>query len=98
RNGRSSNVALHARPRSNPLLMTRVILASGSATRQAMLRAAGVDFTVDVAVIDETTILESLQAEGAKARDAADTLAEMKALKISTKHPDALVIGADQVL
>jgi septum formation protein len=78
--------------------MTRVVLASSSTTRQAMLRAAGVDFTVDVAAIDETTILESLQAEGAKARDAADMLAEMKALKISAKQPDALVIGADQVL
>ncbi len=78
--------------------MTPVILASGSATRQAMLRAACVDFTVDVAAIDELTILESLQAEGAKPRDIADTLAEMKAFKVSTKHPDALVIGADQVL
>ena len=78
--------------------MPRVILASGSATRQAMLRAAGVDFTVDVAAIDETSILESLQAERANPHHAADMLAEMKALKISTKHPDALVIGADQLL
>lgn len=78
--------------------MTRVVLASGSATRQAMLHAADVEFTVDVAAIDETTILESLEAEGAKAREAADTLAEMKALKVSIKYPDALVIGADQIL
>ena len=78
--------------------MTTVILASGSSTRQAMLRAAGVDFVVDVAAIDETTVLESLQAEGAKPRDTADILAEMKAVKVSAKHPGALVIGADQIL
>jgi septum formation protein len=78
--------------------MTAVVLASGSATRQSMLRAAGVDFTVDVAAIDETTLLESLQAEGAKPREAAAVLAEMKATKVSSKHPGALVIGADQIL
>ena len=78
--------------------MPPVILASGSATRQAMLRTAGVSFTVDVAAIDEASVLESLQAEGAKPRDAADMLAEMKALKVSAKHTGALVIGADQIL
>lgn len=37
-------------------------------------------------------------AESALPRDIADALAEMKARKISDKHPDALVIGCDQVL
>lgn len=78
--------------------MPPVILASGSAARQAMLRAAGVPFTVDVAAIDEVSVLESLEAEGGKPRDAADMLAEMKALKVSAKHPGALIIGADQIL
>jgi len=63
-----------------------------------MLRAAGVQFTVAVATIDETSILESLAAEKAKPRDAADLLAEMKALKVSAMHPGALVVGADQIL
>lgn len=78
--------------------MPGVILASGSSTRQAMLRAAGVEFTVDVAAIDEASVLESLQSEQAKPREAADLLAEMKALKVSAKHPGTLVVGADQVL
>lgn len=78
--------------------MTSIVLASGSATRQAMLRAAGVHFTVDVAAIDEVTVLESLQAESIKPRDAADMLAEMKAVKISSRHAGSLVIGADQIL
>jgi len=78
--------------------MPAIVLASGSTTRQAMLRAAGIPFTVDVAAIDETSVMESLQAEHAKPRDAADMLAEMKALKVSAKHQGALVIGADQIL
>jgi septum formation protein len=78
--------------------MSALILASASSTRQAMLRVAGVEFAVDVAAIDETSVLEALEAEKAKPRDAADLLAEMKALKVSAKHPGALVIGADQIL
>lgn len=78
--------------------MSEVILASGSATRQRLLRAAGVPFTVDVASIDEAGVIESLTAERASARDVADLLAELKALKVSARHPQAFVIGADQVL
>ena len=40
----------------------------------------------------------ALLAEGAKPRDIADALAELKATKISARHPAALVIGCDQVL
>jgi len=78
--------------------MTEIVLASGSATRQAMLSAAGVRFTVDVAAVDESTVLESLEAARAKPRDAADLLAEMKAVKVSAKHAGAIVVGADQIL
>jgi septum formation protein len=78
--------------------MSAIVLASGSATRQRLLRAAGVTFAVDVAPIDEAAVIESLTAEKAPARDVADLLAEMKAVKVSVRHPQALVIGADQVL
>lgn len=78
---------------SNPL-----ILASGSEIRQTMLTNAGVSFQVVPARIDEETVLQSMQAEQAKPRDIADTLAEMKARKVAMKHPDALVLGCDQVL
>ena len=43
-------------------------------------------------------IVLALRAEAAKPRDIADTLAEMKARKVSEKHPGALVLGCDQVL
>lgn len=78
--------------------MSAVVLASGSATRQRLLRAAGVAFSVDVANVDETAVIESLTAEMAPARDIADLLAELKAVKVGARRRQAFVIGADQVL
>ena len=76
----------------------RIILASGSEIRQTLLRNAGVSFDVVKARVDEETIKDSLLAEAAKPRDIADALAEYKALRVSQKEPDAIVIGCDQVL
>jgi septum formation protein len=78
--------------------MSAVVLASTSATRQRLLRAAGVDFVAEAAAVDEASIIESLVAEKAKPRDVADILAELKAVKVSARHPQAFVIGADQTL
>ncbi|KNG93702.1 Maf family protein [Pseudaestuariivita atlantica] len=78
--------------------MSNLVLASGSAIRAEMLRKAGVSFDVDVPRIDEETVRRALQAEEAPPRDVADTLAEMKARKISDRHPGAMVLGSDQVL
>lgn len=75
-----------------------LILASGSAIRQEMLRNAGVEFHVATAKVDEATIRAALLAERAKPWDIADALAEAKARKVSSKEPEALVIGCDQVL
>jgi septum formation protein len=74
------------------------ILASGSAIRAQLLTQAGMTFDTIVARVDEQMIKEALVAEEAAPRDIADTLAELKARKISEKHPGALVLGADQVL
>ena len=74
------------------------ILASTSAIRKSLLEGAGLHLTVLPARIDEDTILAALQADGATPRDIADTLAEMKARKIADKHPNARVLGCDQVL
>jgi septum formation protein len=78
--------------------MTALILASASATRAAMLSAAGVDVQVIPARIDEAAVKQSMLAAGAAPRDLADKLAELKALRISTREPGRLVLGADQVL
>lgn len=63
-----------------------------------MLRAAGVELEPIPALVDESSIKESLVASGAKARNIADALAEAKARKISRKFPTALVLGCDQLL
>ena len=78
--------------------MTEIILASGSEIRQILLRNAGVGFRAVVARVDEDAMRDGMLAEGASARDIADALAEMKAQKVSARHPEALVIGCDQVL
>jgi len=75
-----------------------LILASTSAIRAQMLTHAGVVFDTASPRVDEDTIKAALRVENAKPRDVADTLAEMKARKISDKTPGAFVLGADQVL
>lgn len=75
-----------------------IFLASASPTRIAMLENAGVPFTPQAARIDELAVKQAMLAEGAKPRDVADALAEMKAQRISAKNPGALVIGSDQVV
>lgn len=75
-----------------------LILASTSATRLSMLRAAGLEPIPIAPRVDEASVRDSLVAEGATPRDIADALAEMKARKVAEKHPDALVLGCDQVL
>jgi septum formation protein len=78
--------------------MTQLILASTSAARAAMLAHAGVNVDVMAPMVDEDSIKESLSAQRLGARDIADALSEAKAVKLSARHPDALVIGADQTL
>jgi septum formation protein len=76
----------------------QLILASRSPARAALLGSAGVQFAVFPATVDETAVKEALLAEGAPPRDVADTLADLKAARVSSKRPQAYVLGADQVL
>ena len=79
-------------------MSSRIILASASSSRKDMLTRAGVEFEAIPAKVDEDAIKSALISEHAKPRDIADALAEAKARKIAGKHPDALVLGSDQVL
>jgi len=76
----------------------KIILASGSSSRRAMLKAAGVMFTSILPDTDEEVEKDALLAKGVDAAGIADALAEAKALSVSALHPAALVIGGDQVL
>ena len=73
-----------------------LILASQSASRRAMLAAAGVPFSAEPAGVDEDAVKASLA--GLPARDLADALAELKALKVSLRRPGPLVLGSDSVV
>jgi septum formation protein len=75
-----------------------LILASGSETRREMLQNAGLQIETIKPRVDEDMMRDAMLAEEAKPRDIADALAEMKARKVSEKHPDRLVLGCDQVL
>lgn len=75
-----------------------LILASGSAGRLAMLRAAGVEVEAQAPSVDEDSIKAAMQSAGAKPRDIADALAEAKAVKVSRKLPTEMVLGCDQIL
>jgi septum formation protein len=77
---------------------TALILASGSAIRATVLRNAGLVFEVVPPQVDEAEMKRALQAEPAPTEACAIALAELKAQRVSTQRPDALVIGADQML
>jgi septum formation protein len=78
--------------------MPKIVLASASASRIALLRNAGLDFVAKPAALEERSVEAPLVAAGAKPADIAMALAEAKALAIATDMPEALVVGADQVL
>ena len=75
-----------------------LILASQSASRRAMLDAAGVSYDARPAHVDEASVKDALIAERQKPRAIADALAELKAMKLSRSNPGDLVIGSDSVV
>lgn len=75
-----------------------IVLASGSATRRAMLEQAGVPFVVDTAPVDEAAVKDAMRAETDNPARVAEVLAELKATRVSARHPGSIVIGADQML
>lgn len=72
----------------------RLILASKSVARRAVLTDAGVPFTVQVADVDE----DALKMPGVDPVELAVELARAKALAVSRHDADAWVLGADQTL
>jgi septum formation protein len=75
-----------------------LVLASKSAARQVLLKAAAIPFEVIAADIDERAVEAPLRAKAAPATAIAAHLARAKALDISGRVASRLVIGADQVL
>ena len=75
-----------------------LILASTSATRKTLLEGAGLHFATHPARIDERVVEAGAKLSGPDSPAIAKTLALAKAMAVSAEYPEAVVIGADQVL
>lgn len=78
--------------------MTGFILASKSTVRAKMLRDAGLTVELEPSSIDERAVEAPAMATGASPSAVARLLAEAKARDVSLRHPDRIIIGADQTL
>ena len=70
-----------------------IVLASNSASRKAMLEAAGVAFTAQAADVDERAL--EAEMEGAEPAEIAQALAAAKAAAVTA---DGLVLGSDSLV
>ena len=76
----------------------KIILASKSGVRKKILDKYKIDSEVVISNVDEDDVKESLIAEGADPFIISKNLAEIKSIKVSSKNPDRLVLGADSVI
>jgi len=76
----------------------KIILASQSGVRKKILDKNNIENEVIVSNVDEEEIKKSLLANGANPFTISKNLAEIKSLKVSSKQPDKLVLGADSVI
>lgn len=75
-----------------------LLLASQSESRRRLLTDAGVPYAAISAGVDEDGAKAALIGDGLNPRDLADALAELKAIRPSHRHGEALVLGCDQTL
>ena len=76
----------------------KIVLASKSGVRKAILDKHGFNPTVSPSNVDEDQVKESLLEKGANPEIISKNLAELKSNKVSAKYPDQLVLGADSVI
>ena len=76
----------------------KIILASASGVRKKILDNYKIESDVVVSNVDEDQIKESLLSENATPLVISKNLAEIKSTRVSSKHPDNLVLGADSVI
>lgn len=79
-------------------MQQELILASSSASRQMLMRNAGLTFSAIPADIDERALDEQLERDGASPEEVALELARAKALAVGALYPEALVLGCDQTM
>jgi septum formation protein len=76
----------------------KLLLASTSATRLALLVSAGLPVETQNSDIDERAVEEAAVQDKLDPPALAGRLAAEKALAVSRRHPERVVLGADQVL
>ena len=76
----------------------KLILASKSGVRKQILDKYKIDNEVMISNVDEEELKASLLAEGANPSIISKNLAEIKSIKVSSRNPDRLVLGADSVV
>lgn len=76
----------------------KIILASKSGVRKKILDKNNINCEVIVSNVDEDQVKTSLLSEGADPLIISKNLAEIKSIKVSSKNPDRLVLGADSVI
>ena len=76
----------------------KIILASKSGVRRAILEKNNFSCLVIPSNVDEDQVKDSLLAAGANPMLVSKNLAELKSIKVSGKHPDQMVLGADSVI
>ena len=76
----------------------KLILASKSGVRKKILDENNIDSDVIVSNVDEDEVKASLLSEGADPMIISKNLAEIKSIKVSSKNPDRIVLGADSVI
>ena len=76
----------------------KIILAFKEWCKKKILDKHKIDCEVIVSNVDEDEIKNSLLDEGANPLLISKNLAEIKSIKVSSKYPDRLVLGADSVI
>ena len=76
----------------------KLVLASKSGVRKDILDKYEVEVIVSPSNVDEDQVKEALLEKGADPEIISKNLAELKSVKVSSKYPDQLVLGADSVI
>tara|TARA_Y100000996_G_C22321183_1_gene560418 strand:- start:160 stop:747 length:588 start_codon:yes stop_codon:yes gene_type:complete len=79
-------------------MLNKIILASKSKVRKKILDENNIPNKAEPSNVDEDIIKESLMKEKATPDIISKNLAELKANKVSSKHNDQIVLGADSVI